>query len=84
MNAKTPLIAALCIVHCALCISLAAPSPSDHGDHFTDELFHDVKSKRMKDGFVMGIFRSRPERGHVAITVSADGLPSETVTLGLR
>ena len=40
MNAKTPLSAlciSLCIVHCALCIALAAPSPSDHGDHFTDE-----------------------------------------------
>ena len=36
MNAKQPLIA-LCIVHCALCISLAAPSVSDRGDRFTDE-----------------------------------------------
>ena len=56
----------------------------DDGDHFTDELFLGAKSMKMKDGFVMGIFRSRPERGSVAITVSADGLPGETVTLGLR
>ena len=32
-----PLVLALCIVQCAWCISFAAPSPSDHGDRFTDE-----------------------------------------------
>ena len=32
-----PLVLALCIVPCAWCISFAAPSPSDHGDRFTDE-----------------------------------------------
>ena len=56
----------------------------DNGDHCTDELFHNVRSKNMKDGFVMGIFRSRPEKGPVTITVSSDGLPSETVMLDLR
>ena len=37
MTAKTPLIATFCILHSAFCISFAATSPSDHGDHFTDE-----------------------------------------------
>ncbi len=37
MKARTPFIIALCIMHCALCISLADPAVWDHGTHFSDE-----------------------------------------------
>ncbi len=31
------LLISFCILHSAFCIALAAPSPSDRGDRFTDE-----------------------------------------------
>ena len=42
----------------------------DNGDHYTDELFRDVTTKRMRGGRMQVILRSQRKAGRVDITVS--------------
>ena len=47
----------------------------DNGDHYTDELFHGVDCKHMKDGFMLVILRSiRGEDGPVKVKLSSPSL----------
>lgn len=51
----------------------------DNADHYTDELFLDTPSKRMKDGFILAIVRSTRKAGVVKITATAEGVKRPAV-----
>ena len=42
----------------------------DNGDHYTDELFRDVTTKRMRGGRMQVILRSQRKAGQVSITTA--------------
>ena len=44
------------------------------GDHYTDELFHGITSKRMYQGRMQIILRSDQEAGNVTVKISSAGL----------
>ena len=46
----------------------------DNGDHYTDELFHGITSKRMYQGRMQIILRSDQEAGNVTVKISSAGL----------
>ena len=46
----------------------------DNGDHYTDELFHGITSKRMYQGRMQIILRSDQKAGNVTVKVSSAGL----------
>ena len=46
----------------------------DNGDHYTDELFHGITSKRMYQGRMQIILRSDQKAGNVTVKVSSTGL----------
>ncbi|SEJ73478.1 beta-galactosidase [Sphingobium sp. AP50] len=52
----------------------------DDGDHTSDALFGG-KSKRMHDGFVMAIVRSKKTAGSVSVKVSAPGIAGQRIRL---
>lgn len=55
----------------------------DNGDHSSDELYN-VRTKRMYNGFVMGVLRSTHEAGTVRLKVTAPGMKSAKVLLPLQ
>ncbi len=55
----------------------------DNADHYTDLLFHDVKSKPMRQGYMQLILRSTRQKGKVNITVNAGKL-KKTLKLQTR
>lgn len=46
----------------------------DNGDHYTDELFYNVTTKRMRGGFMQVILRSTREPGRVSVSISTPSL----------
>lgn len=46
----------------------------DNGDHYTNELFLDVKEKKMMNGYMQCILRSTRTGGKVRVDVSSDAL----------
>lgn len=52
----------------------------DNGDHYTDELFFGVDSKRMRGGFLQVILRSTRTSGKVTVNLSSASL-KKSVTL---
>lgn len=53
----------------------------DNGDHYTDELFLDVKSKKMLSGYAQCILRSTRKGGKVKVKVTSPTLKSANLTL---
>lgn len=53
----------------------------DNGDHYTDELFLDVKSKKMLSGYAQCILRSTRKAGKVKVKVTSPTLKSANLTL---
>lgn len=53
----------------------------DNGDHYTDELFLDVKSKKMLSGYAQCILRSTRKGGKVKVKVTSRTLKSANLTL---
>lgn len=53
----------------------------DNGDHYTDELFLDVKSKNMLSGYAQCILRSTRKGGKVKVKVTSPTLKSANLTL---
>lgn len=53
----------------------------DNGDHYTDELFLDVKSKKMLSGYAQCILRSTRKGGKVKVKVTSPTLKSDNLTL---
>lgn len=53
----------------------------DNGDHYTDELFLDVKSKKMLSGYAQCILRSTRNGGKVKVKVTSPTLKSANLTL---
>lgn len=61
----------------ALSVSLSGPArfvALDNGDHYTDELFHEVRTKKMREGFMQLILRSTREAGPVSVSLSTPSL----------
>ena len=51
----------------------------DNGDHYTDELFYNVTTKKMKGGFMQVILRSkRGEAGAVRVQFGSASLKATT------
>ena len=48
----------------------------DNGDHFTDQLFHDVSTKPMRQGYMQVILRSTRKPGKVQVRVSTPSFQS--------
>ncbi len=46
----------------------------DNGDHYTDDLFHDVTTKQMQTGYMQCILRSTRTAGKVTLTVTSPTL----------
>lgn len=46
----------------------------DNGDHYTNDLFYQVSTKPMKDGYMQVILRSTQEKGNVQVKVQAGKL----------
>ncbi len=46
----------------------------DNGDHYTNELFHDVTTKNMRQGYMQVILRSQREVGKVTLTAHTPSL----------
>lgn len=55
----------------------------DNGDQYSDELFN-TKSRRLHNGFVMGILRAGRTAGAVSISVSAPGLKGGSLQLSMH
>ena len=53
----------------------------DNGDHYTDELFLDVMSKKMLSGYAQCILRSTRKGGKVKVKVTSPTLKSANLTL---
>lgn len=53
----------------------------DNGDHYTDELFLDVKSKKMLSGYAQCILRSTRKGGKVKVKLTSPTLKSANLTL---
>ena len=53
----------------------------DNGDHYTDELFTDVSTKKMKGGRMQVILRSKREAGKVEIKTSTPKLKANYKTI---
>ena len=52
----------------------------DNGDHYTDQLFLDTPTKRLKDGSLLAIIRSTRQAGKVKVTAKATGLGTKSHT----
>lgn len=52
----------------------------DNGDHYTDELFHDINTKHLHNGFLQAIARSKTQGGNVTIVVSSPTLKGAKAT----
>lgn len=46
----------------------------DNGDHYTNDIFYQVTTKPMKDGYMQVILRSKNEQGNVQVKVQAGKL----------
>ncbi len=46
----------------------------DNADHYTDDLFHDVTTKNMRQGYMQVILRGKCEAGRVTLTASTPSL----------
>ncbi len=46
----------------------------DNGDHYTDYLFHDVRTKRMQQGYMQVILRSTRQAGDVTLRATSPSL----------
>jgi beta-galactosidase len=46
----------------------------DNGDHYTDDLFHDVTTKRMHTGYMQCILRGARKAGKATVTVTSPTL----------
>jgi len=53
----------------------------DNGDHYTDQIFLDVHTKKMQTGFMLCILRSTRKAGKVNINVSSPTLKSTKLLL---
>lgn len=53
----------------------------DNGDHYTNELFHDISSKSMKNGYLQVILRSSKQAGKATVTIQAGKLKTSTKVL---
>ncbi len=53
----------------------------DNGDHYTNDLFLDVKTKKMQTGYMQCILRSTQKAGKVTINVSSPTLKATKLTL---
>lgn len=53
----------------------------DNGDHYTDDLFCDVTTKRMQTGYMQCILRSKRKAGKVTLTVSSPTLKGTKLSL---
>ncbi len=53
----------------------------DNGDHYTNDLFLDVKTKKMQSGYMQCILRSTRKGGKVSINVSSPTLKSSKLLL---
>ncbi|MCD8303814.1 MAG: DUF4982 domain-containing protein [Prevotellaceae bacterium] len=55
----------------------------DNADHYTDDLFHDVTTKNMRQGYMQVILRSKREAGKVTLNLSTPSL-KKTLKLETR
>ena len=53
----------------------------DNGDHYTSDLFYDVKTKKMQTGYMQCILRSMRKAGKMTLTVSSPTLKGAKLTL---
>ena len=53
----------------------------DNGDHYTSDLFYDVKTKKMQTGYMQCILRSMRKAGKMTLTVSSPTLKGTKLTL---
>ena len=53
----------------------------DNGDHYTDELFLDVKAKKMQAGYMQCILRSTRNGGKVKLKVSSPTLKAANLNM---
>ena len=53
----------------------------DNGDHYTDQTFHDIRTKKMQTGFMQCILRSTRKAGKVNVNVSSPTLKSTKLLL---
>lgn len=53
----------------------------DNGDHYTDELFYNVKTKKMQKGYMQCILRSTRTAGNVKLKVTSPSLKGATISL---
>lgn len=53
----------------------------DNGDHYTDELFYNVKSKQMQKGYMQCIIRSTRKAGACTVKVSSKTLKGTIIKL---
>lgn len=53
----------------------------DNGDHYTDEIFLDVKTKKMQKGYMQCIVRSTRKAGNATVKVSSPTLKGCTLKL---
>ncbi len=52
----------------------------DNGDHYTNDLFHDVNTKQMQSGYMQAIIRGKRTEGKVNVEVNSPTLKSAKVT----
>lgn len=53
----------------------------DNGDHYTDELFYNVKTKQMQKGYMQCIIRSTRKAGACTVKISSKTLKGTTIKL---
>ena len=56
----------------------------DNGDHYTDELFLDVRQRQMQKGYLHAILRSQRQPGKVTVKLTSPTLKTKTVVLNTK
>lgn len=57
---------------------------TDNGDHYTNDLFYGVSTKKMQTGFLQAILRSTQKAGKVTVTISSPTLKGTKVVLNTK
>ncbi|MBQ0022808.1 MAG: DUF4982 domain-containing protein [Prevotellaceae bacterium] len=53
----------------------------DNGDHYTNDIFHKVKTKKMQSGYMQCILRSTRKSGNVTLKVSSPTLKASKIAI---